>query len=355
MCHTVDYPALSEKPFKLVSELTYKCNLKCIYCHNPVNKYHFNNELTTKQWKTIISEAADLGVVINELTGGEPTLRKDLIELINHSKELGLYTKINTNGSTITDVQASKLHESGLDAAQVGFPSLDKVTHKKITNADELLDKRIRGVINLRKYDIPVYLNVVLTKFNYLEIEAIIKFAEEYKISEVVFQPAFLFGSAAINIRNGNNFLPSQKQMDIVQSKLSELRASELNVKLASPNMFYYTGEPMPCSWNKEGVIVVTPNGLLTPCEPASSLYPEVKFESTTSGRNILDIWNNSPALEMFEDTNLLPKLPKICNECEILNLCRGGCRVVTYLLTDNVFLEDPTCSLSENRGLVKL
>lgn len=351
-CHAVDNPALSEKPFKLVSELTYKCNLKCIYCHNPVNKSHFNNELTTNQWKTIISEASDLGVVINEFTGGEPTLRRDLIELVDYSKKVGLYTKINTNGSTMTDAQASELYKSGLDAAQVGFPSLEEASHKRITEVDDLLNKRIEGVKNLRKYDIPVYLNVVLTKFNYLEIETIARFAEQYEISEVVFQPAFLFGRAAMHIRNSDNFLPTQKQMDMVQRKLSELATNKLGVKLAPPNMFYYTGEPMPCSWSKEGVIVVTPNGLITPCEPASSLYPEVKFEPVTASRALSDIWNGSSALELFQDTDFLPK---ICKECEILRSCRGGCRVVTYLLTDDVFREDPTCSLSENRELIKL
>ncbi len=353
MCHAVDNPALSENPFKLVSELTYRCNLKCIYCHNPVNKSHFNNELTTNQWKAIISEANDLGVVINEFTGGEPTLRRDLIELVDYSKKVGLYTKINTNGSTITDAFASKLYKSGLDAAQVGFPSFSEISHKEITEVDDaLLNKRIEGVKNLRKYDILVYLNVVLTRFNHSDIEDITRFAEQNEVSEVVFQPAFLFGRAAMHIRNGNNFLPTRKQMDLVQKRLSELTSSRLNVKLASPNMFYYSGKPMPCSWNKEGVIVVTPNGLITPCEPASSLYPEVKFEPVTADRTLSDIWNKSNALELFEDTDFLPE---ICKECEILPSCRGGCRVVTYLLTDNVFLEDPTCSLSENRRLIKL
>jgi pyrroloquinoline quinone biosynthesis protein E len=351
MCHAVDDPTISEKPFKLISELTYRCNLKCVYCHNPVDKSYFNAELSTEQWKAIISEASSIGVVINELTGGEPTLRRDLIELVDYSKREGLYTKINTNGSTITDRLARELSARGLDAAQVGFPSLNELSHQKVTEIGGLLTKRVNGVKNLRKYNIPVYLNVVLTRFNHLEVETIIHFAEENDVSEVVIQSAFLFGKAAKNIRDGNNILPTREQMAKVQNKLSEIVSNKPRVRIAFPNMFYYTGEPMPCSWNKEGAIVVTPNGMVTPCEPASSLFPEVKFESLNKGRGLSDIWNKSSALEMFENTDFLPK---ICKNCDILRTYRGGCRVVTYMLTGNRFLEDPTCALSEKRNLIE-
>lgn len=351
MCHAVDNPAISEKPFKLISELTYKCNLKCVYCHNPTDKSYFNAELSTEQWKAVISEASNMGVVINELTGGEPTLRRDLADLVDYSKGEGLYTKINTNGSTITDGLAKDLSSRGLDAAQVGFPSLDEFTHQKVTEVKGLLSKRIDGVKNLGKYNIPVYLNVVLTRFNHLEVETIINFAEENDVSEVVFQSAFLFGKAAKNIRDGNNILPTREQMAILQNKLSEIVSNKHRVRITFPNMFYYTGEPMPCSWNKEGAIVVTPNGMVTPCEPASSLFPEVKFEALNQKRTLSDIWNKSSALEMFENTNFLPK---ICEDCDILRTCRGGCRVVTYLLAGNLFLEDPTCGVSERRNLIE-
>jgi pyrroloquinoline quinone biosynthesis protein E len=88
------------RPYNLVAELTYRCPLRCAYCSNPVAFRGIPDALDTAAWCRVFREAAALGVVHVGLTGGEPTLRADLDELVRGAAETGLYTHLVTAGTT---------------------------------------------------------------------------------------------------------------------------------------------------------------------------------------------------------------------------------------------------------------
>jgi pyrroloquinoline quinone biosynthesis protein E len=134
-----------------------------------------------------------------------------------------------------------------------------------------------------------------------------------------------------------------------VYNQISTIKKSTF-ASIRLPKMYYYHGDPMPCGWSKEGVIVITPNGLLTPCEPGSNLYPALEFDSINGRKPLAEIIDTAPALNSFNNTDYLPK---ICQDCSVLTKCRGGCRVTTYLMTGGFFSEDPTCSISDKRNLI--
>ena len=71
------------RPYTLVAELTYRCPLRCVYCSNPVDFHRSRSELTTDEWRRVFSQAAELGVMQLHLSGGEPVLRDDLVDLIS--------------------------------------------------------------------------------------------------------------------------------------------------------------------------------------------------------------------------------------------------------------------------------
>ena len=79
---------VAPRPYTLVAELTYRCPLRCVYCSNPVDFHRSRTELSTDEWRRVFSEAAQLGVMQLHLSGGEPVLRDDLIELIRHARAL---------------------------------------------------------------------------------------------------------------------------------------------------------------------------------------------------------------------------------------------------------------------------
>ena len=88
---------VSEQGFGMLAELTYRCPLGCAYCSNPLNMADYSDELVTEEWRRVLVEARDLGVLQCHLSGGEPLLRRDLADIVAEAHELGLYTNLITS------------------------------------------------------------------------------------------------------------------------------------------------------------------------------------------------------------------------------------------------------------------
>ena len=76
-------------PLWLLAELTYRCPLQCPYCSNPLDFAGQGEELSTAQWIEALRQARELGAAQLGFSGGEPLLRRDLVELIRAAHELG--------------------------------------------------------------------------------------------------------------------------------------------------------------------------------------------------------------------------------------------------------------------------
>jgi len=101
---------MDPKPLWLLAELTYKCPLQCPYCSNPLDFAgpRFKRELSTDEWCRVFREAKALGVLQLGLSGGEPTLRVDLEDLVRQAHELGLYTSLITSAYRLTKERDSQ-------------------------------------------------------------------------------------------------------------------------------------------------------------------------------------------------------------------------------------------------------
>src|ERR671936_3152175 len=97
----------------LVAELSYRCPLRCPYCSNPVDigADRYRAELDTEHWTRVFDEARALGVLQLALTGGEPTVRRDLDELVAAGRDAGLYSTLVTAGTPLTPARAQGLEE----------------------------------------------------------------------------------------------------------------------------------------------------------------------------------------------------------------------------------------------------
>src|SRR5439155_19841923 len=102
------------RPLCLLAELTYRCPLKCPYCSNPLELHRYRDELDTGQWLRVLSEAAGLGVVQVHFSGGEPLVRRDLVELVQHARQAGLYTHLSTGGTLADKTTLERLRTAGL-------------------------------------------------------------------------------------------------------------------------------------------------------------------------------------------------------------------------------------------------
>ena len=95
------------RPLSLLAELTYRCPLQCPYCSNPLELGKYRQELDTDTWKRVFREAASLGVVQLHLSGGEPLVRPDILELITTARDIGFYSNLSTGATVVTHILAA--------------------------------------------------------------------------------------------------------------------------------------------------------------------------------------------------------------------------------------------------------
>src|ERR1700736_5933240 len=97
-------------PLSLLAELTYRCNLQCPYCYNPLDLASYGEELDEPAWLRVIDESADLGVLQIHFSGGEPTLRPELlVALVRRAHERQQYTNLITQGTFLDDALLDRL------------------------------------------------------------------------------------------------------------------------------------------------------------------------------------------------------------------------------------------------------
>src|SRR5580698_9746997 len=94
------------RPYSLLAEVTYRCPLHCPYCSNPTQFPRTAGELTTDEWKRVVHEAAEMGVLHIGFSGGEPLQRSDLTELVRAAKTAGLYSNLITSAIGLSQKRA---------------------------------------------------------------------------------------------------------------------------------------------------------------------------------------------------------------------------------------------------------
>ncbi len=164
--------------------LTHACNFSCFFCHMEGEGNEYLSGLPLNDIILVARASKDFGIKYIKLTGGEPTLRRDLLDIIRSLKSLGFEVSMTTNGVLLSKL-AVKLKEAGLSRVNISLHALDRETFKKITGVDAI-DKVLEGIraaidANLK----PVKLNFVVNKANINQVKEIIEFSERIGIDEL--------------------------------------------------------------------------------------------------------------------------------------------------------------------------
>src|SRR6266852_833854 len=108
-------------PLALIAEITHRCPLHCVYCSNPLELTSRKEELATADCLRVFGEAAELGVLHLQLTGGEPMGRPDLREMIEGARQTRLCTNLITTGIGLSRARLAQMVEAGLEHIQLSF------------------------------------------------------------------------------------------------------------------------------------------------------------------------------------------------------------------------------------------
>jgi pyrroloquinoline quinone biosynthesis protein E len=335
------------RPLSILCELTYRCNLQCPYCYNPTNLSAYRDELDAQTWLSVLRQAAALGVVQAHFSGGEPTLRRDLPELVKGASSAGLYTNLITQGTFLDDRLLDELLANGLDHIQISIQAPEAELADKIAGT-RVHEKKVDALMRVSKRDVALTLNCVLHRENHDLITDVIAFAERFGIRRLELANVQFYGWA---YRNRLALLPTREQVhhaaEIVAAARERLRGV-MEITYVLPD--YFGDYPKPCmnGWGST-FLTVTPNGYVLPC-PAAAAITTLHFDNVRT-QSLSDIWSNSEAFNAYRGTSWMPEP---CRSCPRKEVDWGGCRCQAFLLTGDAGATDPACTLSPHHDRIE-
>lgn len=169
-------------PLNGALEVTWRCNLSCIHCANkgPArNKCVAEQELTSRECSNLLDQIADAGCLWLLITGGEPLIREDFVEIYLAAKRRGFLVTLFTNGTAITPRLADVLAEWPPFQVEITLYGRSETTYERVTRARGAYKKCLGGIELLRERGIPLGLKTVALTANKAEITQIQNFAQE--------------------------------------------------------------------------------------------------------------------------------------------------------------------------------
>ncbi len=204
--------------------LTHVCNFSCFFCHMEGEDTESMQGLSPHQIGLVSRVAVEFGVKSVKLTGGEPTLRRDLPEIIREIRSSGVRDiSMTTNGFLLANI-AGKLKDAGLDRINISLHALTREKFKDVTGVDGM-DRVIAGIREAKNQGFkPIKLNFVLTKRNSEEAKRVIEFSEEIGIDElhlIELHPVGL-GRSTFSFHQGMEELEKEIAKIAVKSEIRE-------------------------------------------------------------------------------------------------------------------------------------
>lgn len=327
-------------PIGLLCELTHRCPLQCPYCSNPLELDRSSQELSTSQWLDILEQAAKIGILQIHLSGGEPTARKDLEQIVAKAAELGLYSNLITAGVLLDKARLQALYDAGLDHVQLSFQDTISETADRIAGFKGH-DKKLQVARWVRELGIPLTLNAPMHRQNIEHTAEFIDLAVKIDAARLEVAHVQYYGWA---YRNRAALIPTYEQTMASAKVVEEARQrlkGILTIDFVIPD--YYAARPKPCmgGWGR-GIMNITPSGKVLPCHAAESITG-LTFDNIRDNK-LVDIWVRSDAFNKYRGTDWMPELCKSCDQKEI---DWGGCRCQAFAITGNAAETDPACKLS--------
>ena len=244
----------------------WQCNQKCIFCYAAGQQMGKVKELTTQQWKQAIDRLDAARVPMVTFTGGEPTQRADIAELVSYAKRM--VTRLNTNGVNLTPELVGQLKAAGLDSVQVTLYSHDKSVHNALVGSDHHADT-VQGICNAVAAGLDISINTPLCKKN-ADYENTLKFIHSLGVRFVTVSGLICTGMAGINHREYD--LTGDELFEIVKTAKEFCIAHEMEIDFTSPGLIDTEkldglGMNVPMCGAALSNMAIAPDGSVVPCQ----------------------------------------------------------------------------------------
>ncbi|MFT5874934.1 MAG: putative heme d1 biosynthesis radical SAM protein NirJ1 [Clostridium sp.] len=343
----------------VVWNCTKTCNLKCMHCYANSDGKKYEGELSTKEAKSLIDDFNEFKVPVILFSGGEPLLRGDLFELIEHATNRKIRSTISTNGTLIDKEVARRIKQSKV--GYVGI-SLDGIgyKHDEFRRTKGCFDKALNGIENCKKVNQKVGLRFTINSHNYDQIDDIFHLIKEEKIDRVCFYHLVYSGRGSEMIKEDISHAQSRAAMDLIMEKTVQLGDKVeiltvdnhadtvylyLQAKKKYPNLADNIFKLMQMNGgNRSGIAIANVDYLGN--VHADQFTPQYTFGNVKE-RSFREIWEDtaSPIMKGLKDRKKL--LKGRCSECKWIGVCNGNFRTRAESVTGDFWASDPACYLS--------
>ena len=262
----------------MVSAMTkngkWHCNQKCIHCYAAGQKLSEEEELSAEDWKKILKKCRTAGIVQVTFTGGEPTMRDDLIELIREAR--WFVSRLNTNGIRLTREYCHELRKAELDSVQITFYSQDPEIHNRLVGASQY-QNTVNAIENALSEGLSVSVNTPLCTLN----------ADYVKTLEFLHEKGVIYVTCSGLITTGNAVRDESEQLQLTSSQLEKIlregvrycNENGMEIAFTSPgwieaSVFEELNIPAPSCGACLSNMAVTPGGNIVPCQSWLSDQP---------------------------------------------------------------------------------
>ncbi len=345
-----------QRPYVISWNLTYRCNLQCEHCyldagpspHVESEAFADRSELNTDECKQVVDDIASFAPeAVTILTGGEPLLRRDILDIVRHAASKNLWVVVGTNGVLVTERLALTLKDAGVRGLALSLDSLNPDEHDQFRGVRGAWRNTVEGARVLNKVGLPFIVQTTVGKHNLNQLEAIADFAQR-ELAAKVWNLYFL-------VTTGRGVFVSDiapAEYDEVLEQLYKIQQIQqgrmmVNAKCAphyvktlfehdpdSPFLKSYSGGAGGCPAGTH-YMGIRPNGDVTPCP-----YLPV-FGGNLRENRLRDLWESS---EPFARIRQRDELGGRCGKCEFGSSC-GGCRARAYGSTGDYLAEDALCT----------
>ncbi|MBI2859168.1 MAG: radical SAM protein, partial [Chloroflexi bacterium] len=333
---------MSYRPEIVSWNITRECNLRCTHCYLDAGAAR-KGELSIEECYRVIDEMSELGTEMVILTGGEPLLRKGLLDIIRRTRDRGILPVMGTNGTLINDNAAHGFKEAGLQGVGISLDSLDREKHDVFRGVKGCWQKTVAGMRACLKQGLPVILQTTIAPWNFQEIPALMDFAQAEGAS--VFNAYYLVctgrGEKLVDI--------TPRQYEESLSLLAQAQSFHPSIMVRAKcapqiaRIAHERGLPLSGGGCPAGVsyLRIDPEGRVTPCP-----YLPIGAGNVREAP-LKDIWEKASVFLQLRS----PSLKGRCGICNYRETC-AGCRARAFSLTGDYLGEDPWCVYQPSANL---
>lgn len=330
--------------------ITPYCNLNCKHCWTSSIRLEESKEevLPLEGIKEVILQGVELGAKAVKITGGEPFIRDDLFDLLYWLKGLKLDISIETNATLIGAKEAKALKETGVSTVTCALDGPNPHIHEQLRRVPGSFEKSIKGMKELKKYNIKTFVIMCLYRKNIDELRDTILLAKKLGVVTFKIHPIIPVGRGS-EMQNENELLTIEEILNCY-NQIKFFNNIGMNIFFDIPLAFVPINKLAESTkvCNIHHVIGVLSNGDISICgigyAEKELIFGNVRKE------NLIEVWNHNKILRLMRE-KIPSQLEGICKRCVFKNYCLGKCRALAYSCYKSLTAPHPFCQQAYELG----